>query len=264
MKGYKNMEKQLPASGEELLSIMGKVERTNKNKTMVICGVVMVLSFILIGTCGLQPVLPVIGMAGLLLIVTALGKADQKNTFTYKKLLSYGDPLETFNQIIAEIESKDKIRISSLVITKNWIINAGGLQSHLIDGMGNVITVEWILQAIPSHIYKLSDVMWIHNKLTEHYKSYMYGVVKTKTEETFETIVNMRDGKTFTIVTDTFSPLGATEKGKHGMDVVSQIFTSRAPWVVLGYSSELHSLWNSKRDEFIASVDAKRIQQKGQ
>lgn len=133
----------------------------------------------------------------------------------------YGDPGEVGAAIAGELAEGSVARVKSLTVTPHWLLQR---------------------RAFGSRISSLRDVMWAHRLDTTQY------VNGIKTGKRIELKVFLRNG--------TGIKLGAGREAV-ARQMMEQI-QAKAPWTILGYTSDLEAAWKAQRAEFIAIVDRRR------
>jgi hypothetical protein len=160
----------------------------------------------------------------LLIVIWNLIKFFQRNNYleehpVYKKLGNYGVASDIASRIHDEITQS--IITGSVKVTSAWLL------------IKRFFTIE---------IENLSDIMWIYKKITTHKA---YGVITTG--KTFEICIMTRNGRA----------IYTTGKEMQIDEIISNI-SSKAPWVITGFSNEIKNLWDKERNTFIATVDQKK------
>jgi uncharacterized protein DUF6709 len=90
------------------------------------------------------------------------------------------------------------------------------------------------------NVLRFQDVLWGYKKITKHSVNFI------PTGKTYEAIVACYGG--------TATIRGKEKKVHELLEFVQQ----RAPWAMFGYSDELSSLFNKRRQEFASSVEQRR------
>jgi hypothetical protein len=90
------------------------------------------------------------------------------------------------------------------------------------------------------NVLRFQDVLWGYKKVTKHSVNFI------PTGKTYEAIVACYGGT---------ATISGKEKKVHELLAFVQ---QRAPWAMFGYSDELASLFNKRRQEFARSVEARR------
>lgn len=197
----------------------------------------------------------------LCVIFENLRKIDFERTPLYKKLGLRGEPWEVIKYIAGEVNNSKIIRISSLVITPNWLFRHKSLTGLSQENLAHIITPRWVLNNYLSNIYHVSDIMWVYNRQVTSRLN--FALIPLKSSNNFEICINLRDGKCITISVNKLNLLfentnQAKEEEKKAEIILREIYL-KAPWIKAGYTSHLNKRWFRRRNEFISSVDQNRL-----
>ena len=143
----------------------------------------------------------------------------------YASLRQYGEPLEVAGTIDNDDRSREgHVHLKGSSLTANWLVVPSLLNTQFVS---------------------LASIIWIYKQQT---KQSINGI---SSGSTFKAIIATRSGKRIEIDT-----------GERGVDKALESLSQRAPWVQVGYSDELETLYEKNRVDFIAHVDDRRSQMK--
>lgn len=138
-----------------------------------------------------------------------------------KKLAQYGPVQDVQMRIDSTVRAEGGgEKFGSLQITSNWLINAA---------------------AYTTSVMAISDVIWAYPKITKHYHS---GI---PTGKSYSAIIRDNKGQSVEV------------SGKK--DSVPKLLASlqqRMPWILIGFSQELDTLWRKEKPKFMQMIQQRR------
>lgn len=148
-----------------------------------------------------------------------LGQPELHPLFT-RTLSNRGDHRSLAAEIDREVNGAG-YPVSSVIVTPHWLVQTGFMNLNVLP---------------------LDAVAWTYKKVTT---TKAYGVVTTSV--TYQLVIKTTGGQ-------------AVEVGCKEDEVqrIMQLIYERVPWVVVGYSKELETLFNSRRAEFLQALAARK------
>ena len=138
----------------------------------------------------------------------------------FKKLALYGEVEAVENEINNAFSSPNTKIIGKVTVAGPWIS---------------------IKKAFSTQFVKSDDVLWIYKKITKHSYNFI------PTGKSYELLVYFRN-KSVSVV---------KMKEKHVDSAIDSIYQV-APWVVVGYSDDINSIWKKQFDTFVSEVESRK------
>lgn len=165
-----------------------------------------------------------IAAAVFLLLKSARRRSDPAASPIAKSLARYGDrPEVVAAEIDADVtQSGFQPDQGSLTISKSWIL---------------------VPETFDLKIIHLNDLLWIYEKVTTRR---LYGVIPTSKSHS-------------AILRDRYRSEISCAAGHEGVTKILSEIDLRAPWVVVGYSTERDQLYKANLPTFAKAVDERRV-----
>jgi hypothetical protein len=164
----------------------------------------------------------VLGILGLVMVTIPLRRWLQPDNHPLLvQLAKYGGLQDVRMRIDSEIRGENGgEKFGVMQITTNWLINAG---------------------AYKTNVMATRDVVWAYPKVTKHYHN---GI---PTGTTYSAII--RDSKAQSV---------EISGKKDSVPKLLESLQRRMPWVLIGFSKELESLWMKEKPKFFQLIEQRR------
>lgn len=144
-----------------------------------------------------------------------------------RALARFGQPDQVAAAIAAEVQNDPHgVKVGPIQITPSWLLRSTAYSLNVVH---------------------LSEIVWAYQKVTQH--SYNF----VPTGKTYAVVLKQRNGKALEMSIK-----------KKAVEPVMEAIHSRAPWAIIGFSSELERAWNKERPVLIQAIDERRQQILGQ
>lgn len=212
-------------------NFIGKqIKRCNRNLLIVNVALILTIAWAFFTNCfyGLGIWFGLIITAISILAIANIIKAMRRNSNSAihpinKELSRFGPVQKVVESINKEIkEDKNNLSLDNSIITSSWLLRPSFFAMN---------------------IFLLGELVWIHQRITTNST---YGI---ETGKDYAVAIYNRHGKHLEF-----------KSREHNANSIMGVISSRAPWVIAGYSDELMKLWESNRNAFITLVDGRRTQ----
>lgn len=106
---------------------------------------------------------------------------------------------------------------------------------------GPFIFTENFVLTSDIHLQKLTNICWSYIQVTQRYVNLI------PTSKDYALCCHFRNGEVYCFT-----------RSQKEIQGVLELIAERCPWIVVGHSNDLSQLWLSRREVFLAMIDAKR------
>ena len=138
------------------------------------------------------------------------------------QLAKLGDARDLSARLDEEIRATDVVKLSSLTITRSWLLNRN---------------------AYGLNMFALKDLVWMFKKVTAHKKAFV------TVSKTYEAIIWARNGEKLEL-----------QWKEPAIDQLFGTLTKRVPWILAGWTAELEKAWLTQRASVIGAVDQRKAE----